>query len=146
VARRLLIAASEDVGNADPRALLVANAAFEAVEKLGLPEGRIPLAQAAVYVACAPKSNASYLAGDAAAAEVQKGPVREVPLHLRDATGDRKSRGHGQGYKYAHDFPGHFVDQVYMPNPKRFYAPSDSGFEKEMGDRLKKLWPGREGE
>jgi putative ATPase len=143
VARRLLVAASEDVGNADPRALLVANAAFEAVEKLGLPEARIPLAQATVYVASAPKSNAAYLAGDAAAAEVRSGPVREVPLHLRDATGDRASRGHGQGYKYAHDFPGHFVEQEYMPGWKRFYAPTDQGDEKAAAERLRKLWPNR---
>lgn len=144
VARRLLIAASEDVGNADPRALLIANAAFEAVEKLGMPEGRIPLAQAAVYVACAPKSNASYLAGDAAAAEVKDGPRREVPLHLRDATGDRVARGHGQGYKYAHDFPGHFVDQEYMPDWKSFFKPTDQGYDKEIADRLRALWPDRE--
>ncbi len=145
VARRLLIAASEDVGNADPQALLVANAAFEAVEKLGMPEGRIPLAQATVYVAAAPKSNASYRAGDAAAAEVREGPAREVPLHLRDATGDRASRGHGQGYKYAHDFPGHFVEQEYLPDWKRFYDPSDQGYEKGMGERLKALWAKRTG-
>ena len=145
IARRLLVASSEDVGNADPRALLVANAAFEAVEKLGLPEARIPLAQATVYVAGAPKSNASYLAGDAAAAEVKDGPRREVPLPLRDATGDRVARGHGQGYRYAHDFPGHFVDQEYMPGLKRFFDPSDQGHEKEMAARLKALWPKRYG-
>jgi putative ATPase len=143
VARRLLIAASEDVGNADPRALLVANAAFEAVEKLGLPEGRIPLAQATVYVASAPKSNASYMAGDAAAQEVRQGPRREVPLPLRDSTGDRASRGHGKGYQYAHDFPGHFVSQEYMPAGKKFFDPSDQGYEKEMAERLKKIWPER---
>lgn len=143
IARRLLIAASEDVGNADPRALLIANAAFDAVEKLGMPEGRIVLAQAVAYVASAPKSNAAYLAGDAAAAEVREGPRREVPLHLRDATGDRASRGHGQGYKYSHDFPGHFVEQEYMPAWKRFYTPTDLGDEKPILERLKSLWPER---
>jgi putative ATPase len=103
VARRLLVASSEDVGNADPRALVIAGAAFDAVEKLGMPEARIPLAQATVYVACAPKSNAAYLAGDAAAREVREGPRRPVPLHLRDANRDGEALGHGQGYLYPHD-------------------------------------------
>jgi len=143
IARRLLVASSEDVGNADPRALLIASAAFEAVERLGLPEARIPLAQATVYVASAPKSNAAYLGGEAASAEARTGPRREVPLPLRDATGDRGSRGHGQGYKYAHDFPGHFVAQEYMPEGKKFYQPSDQGFEKEIAARLRGIWPGR---
>ncbi len=140
VARRLLIASSEDVGNADPQALVICNAAFEAVEKLGLPEARIPLAQAVVYVACAPKSNASYLAGDAAASEVQNGPRREVPLHLKDANLDGKQRGHGKGYQYAHDFPEHFVKQEYMPQKKKFYEPTEEGFEKKMKERIGKLW------
>lgn len=139
VARRLLICASEDVGNADFRALLVANAAFEAVEKLGMPEARIPLAQAVTYVACAPKSNAAYLAVDAALAEVRSGKTREVPLHLRDATGDAKTRGHGVGYKYAHDFPGHWVDQEYMPDPARFYEPGAEGDEARLKKRLDEL-------
>ncbi|MBI4396629.1 MAG: hypothetical protein HY548_06010 [Elusimicrobia bacterium] len=146
VARRLLIAASEDVGNADPRALLIANAAFDAVEKLGMPEGRIPLAQAVVYVAAAPKSNASYLAGDAAAREVEKGPRREVPSHLRDASLDRDQRGHGKGYKYAHDFEGHFVKQEYMPQWKKFFSPSGLGYEKTIKERLDSLWPERKDE
>jgi putative ATPase len=143
IARRLVIAAAEDVGNADPQALVVANAAFQAVLQLGLPEGQIPLWQATVYVACAPKSNAAYLAGNAAAEEVRKGPAREVPPHLRDATGDRASRGHGEGYKYAHDFPGHFVKQEYMPAPKKFYDPTDLGFEQTLRERLARLWPER---
>src|SRR5271170_8246154 len=99
IARRILICASEDVGNADFRALVIASAAVQAVEFLGMPEARIPLAQAAIYVACAPKSNASYLAINQAMEEVQHGKAREVPLHLRDATMDRKSRGHGENYK-----------------------------------------------
>ncbi|MEK7657387.1 MAG: replication-associated recombination protein A [Elusimicrobiota bacterium] len=143
IARRILICAAEDVGNADFRALLVADAAFRAVEAVGLPEARIPLAQAAVFIACAPKSNASYLAVDAALREVRKGPRREVPLHLRDATMDAETRGHGQGYKYPHDFPGHFVEQEYMPEPLRFYAPSDQGDEKRIRERLDSLRPKR---
>jgi putative ATPase len=139
VARRLLIAASEDIGNADFRALLVAEAAFRAVEVLGMPEARIPLAQAVTFCACAPKSNAAYLAVDAALSEVRNGKTREVPLHLRDANMDAKERGHGQGYKYPHDFPGHFVKQSYLPDPVRFYEPSDQGDEKRLAERLKSL-------
>lgn len=139
IARRILICASEDVGNADVRALLVAEAAFGACEVLGMPEARIPLSQAAIYVACAPKSNASYLAVDAALAEVRNGPSREVPLPLRDGSRDAASRGHGLGYKYAHDFPGHWVAQDYLPNPKRFYEPTDQGDEKRLAERLKSL-------
>ncbi|MBI5247267.1 MAG: replication-associated recombination protein A [Elusimicrobia bacterium] len=139
IARRILIAASEDVGNADFRALLVAEAAFRSVEVLGMPEARITLAQAVTFVASAPKSNAAYLAIDAATAEVRTGPSREVPLHLRDASMDAKERGHGAGYKYPHGFPGHHVSQEYMPNPMRFYEPSDQGDEKRIAERLKSL-------
>lgn len=143
LARRILICASEDVGNADFRAFLIAEAAFRACEVLGMPEARIPLAQAVTYVACAPKSNAAYLAVDAALSEVRSGPAREVPLHLRDASKDAESRGHGQGYKYAHDFPGHWVEQQYMPDPKRFYEPGEQGDEKRLAERLKQLRPQR---
>ncbi len=139
IARRVLIAASEDVGNADFRALLVAEAAFRAVEVLGMPEARITLAQAVTFVASAPKSNAAYLAIDKASAEVREGPAREVPLPLRDANMDAKERGHGRGYKYPHDFPGHFTPQEYMPNPVRFYEPTDQGDEKRIAERLKSL-------
>jgi putative ATPase len=139
IARRILICASEDVGNADFRAVLVASAAFHAAEVLGMPEARIPLAQAAIYVAAAPKSNAAYLAIDAAMAEAQSGPSREVPLHLRDANLDSQSRGHGQGYQYPHDFPGHYTPQEYMPEPKRFYEPTDIGDEKRIKESLKTL-------
>ncbi len=142
IARRILICAAEDVGNADFRALLVAQAAFHAAETLGMPEARIPLSQAALFVACAPKSNAAYLAVDAALEEVRRGPAREVPLHLRDGNMDAEERGHGKGYKYAHDFPGHWVEQVYMPDPKRFYAPTDQGDEKRIAERLKSLRAG----
>lgn len=116
VARRILICASEDVGNADPRALVVAAAALQAVEFVGMPEAKIPLAQAALYVACAPKSNAAYKAVSLALEEVEKGPAREVPLHLKDP---------GKGYKYPHDYPGGRVEQEYLPNPKKFYFPSE---------------------
>jgi len=139
IARRILIAASEDVGNADFRALLVAEAAFRAVEVLGMPEARITLAQAVTFVASAPKSNAAYLAIDKASAEVREGPSREVPLPLRDANMDAKERGHGQGYKYPHDFPGHWTAQEYMPSPVRFYEPTDQGDEKRIAERLKAL-------
>ncbi len=139
IARRVLICASEDVGNADFRALLVAQAAFHAVEVLGMPEARITLAQAVTFVASAPKSNAAYLAVDAAMNEAQRGETREVPLHLRDASMDRKTRGHGEGYKYAHDYPGHWVAQEYMPKPVVFYEPSDQGDEKRIGERLREL-------
>jgi len=139
IARRILICASEDVGNADFRAMLVANAAFEAVQKLGMPEARITLAQAVTFVATAAKSNAAYLAIDKALAEANNGPRREVPLHLRDATMDAKTRGHGKGYKYAHDYPDHFVPQEYMPNPVRFYEPDGQGDEARIKKRLDEL-------
>ena len=143
LARRILICASEDVGNADPVALMVAESAFRACEVLGMPEARIPLAQAAIYVACAPKSNAAYMAIDAAMREVQGGPAREVPLHLRDASKDGESRGHGKGYKYPHDFPGHYTEQEYLPQPKTFYTPTDQGREAQIAERLSKLKKGR---
>ena len=138
IARRILICASEDVGNADPRALVICAAACQAVEYVGLPEARIPLAQAAIYVACAPKSNAAYLAVDNAISEVQKGKPRPVPLHLRDSTADRESRGQGKGHLYPHDFPGHWTAQKYMPDPKTFYQPSDEGEEKKIKERLER--------
>ena len=136
IARRIVIFASEDVGNADPRAIMVATAAAQALEMVGMPEGRIPLAQAVTYVASAPKSNASYMAVGKAMREIENGPRREVPAHLRDATGDRSTRGHGAGYKYPHDFPGHFVEQEYMPDPKIFYEPTEQGAEKLIAQRL----------
>ncbi len=139
VARRILICASEDVGNANPMALMLAQSAFSAAEVLGMPEARIILAQAAIYVACSPKSNAAYLAVSAAQAEVREGAERAVPLHLRDASKDGKALGHGQGYKYPHDFKGHYVKQEYMPEPRTFYSPTEQGFEAEIAKRLKRL-------
>ncbi|MBE3577495.1 MAG: replication-associated recombination protein A [Limnochordales bacterium] len=141
IARRLMIQAAEDVGNADPQALLVAVAAAQAVERLGLPEGAIPLAQATIYVACAPKSNASYLALARAREDVQKGLVGPIPAHLRDAHYPGAERlGHGKGYLYPHDFPGHFVVQQYLPDilrGRRYYHPSENGLEAEIGCRLR---------
>jgi putative ATPase len=139
IARRVLVCASEDVGNADFRAMLVANAAFDAVAKLGMPEARITLAQAVTFVAAAPKSNAAYLAVDKALAEVQNGPRREVPLHLRDSNLDAETRGHGKGYRYAHDYPDHWVSQEYMPAPVRFYEPDGQGDEARIKKRLDEL-------
>lgn len=138
IARRIVIAASEDVGNADPGALNVAISALEAVEFVGMPEARIPLAQAAIYVATAPKSNASYVAIESAQQEVAEEKNRQVPDHLRDSHADGDKLGHGNDYKYPHDFKGHFVRQEYMPRPKKFYFPSDQGYETIIAGYLKK--------
>lgn len=138
IARRLVIAASEDVGNADPRALVVAVAALHALEAIGMPEGKIPLAQATVYIASAPKSNASYLAIGAALEEIESGRVMEVPSFLKDAHySGAKRLGRGKGYLYPHDYPDHFVPQLYLPEEKSFYHPSDQGEEKRIAERLK---------
>ena len=128
IARRIFICAAEDVGLAEPTALVIAEAAFKSAEVLGMPEVRIPLAHAAIYVACAPKSNAAYLAINEALNEVRNGPRRDVPVHL-------KSGGKNQGYKYAHDFPNHYVEQEYMPMPKKFYKPTLMGKEKLIKER-----------
>ncbi len=133
-----MIFAAEDVGNADPQAISVASAAARIVEMVGMPEARIPLAQAVTYCATAPKSNASYLAIEQALHEVEKGPRREVPNHLKDANLDKKTRGHGQGYLYPHDFPGHHVKQEYMPDRIEFYKPTLEGFDAVIKERLEK--------
>ncbi|NLJ55755.1 MAG: replication-associated recombination protein A [Firmicutes bacterium] len=140
VARRLIISASEDIGNADPQALCVAVAAAQALQQVGLPEGKIPLAQAAVYLAAAPKSNAAYLAINAAISAVKNEPPENVPPHLR-STGYKGAAqlGHGEGYLYPHDFPGHFVAQEYLPpglRGKTFYYPGEEGYEKKIRQRL----------
>jgi putative ATPase len=141
ISRRIIIAASEDVGNADPRALGVAVAAHRALEQIGMPEGRIPLAQAAIYVASAPKSNASYKAIGGAMSDIANGPGMEVPTHLMDASYKGAKRlGRGEGYKYPHDYPGHFIKQEYIPNKRKYYRPSDQGLEKSIADRLDRLW------
>ncbi len=133
IARRILICASEDVGNADPQALVLANAAFKAVEVLGMPEGRIVLAQAAVYVACAPKSNAAYLGIEKASNDIANETSQEVPDHLKDASyKGAKKLEHGLEYKYAHDFENHFVLQEYMRKKKKYYQPTSMGYEKKI--------------
>jgi len=139
IARRICICAAEDVGNADPQALVVANAALQVSEFIGLPEARIPLAQSAVYVACAPKSNAAYMGLEKATQDITSQAVRDVPRHLKDASyPGAKKLGHGQGYKYAHHFQTHYVEQVYMPDPVQYYFPVDSGYEKIIKDFLAK--------
>lgn len=143
IARRIVICASEDVGNADPQALVVATNAMLAVERIGMPEGRIILSQAALYVATAPKSNASYLAINQALAEVQNREVGTVPSHLRDAhyTG-AEALGRGEGYLYAHNYPHHYVKQQYLPDALQdvtYYCPTEEGYEKHIGEHLKTL-------
>jgi putative ATPase len=143
IARRMVILASEDVGNADPQALLVADAAARAVDRVGLPECALNLAQATVYLAMAPKSNASYKALAAARAEVRENGAKTPPDYLRDAhyPGAEKL-GRGSGYRYAHDEPGALSDQPLLPEEledRRFYAPTDRGFEAELGRRLEEL-------
>jgi len=140
IARRIVICASEDVGNADPQALVLANAAFQATELIGLPEARIILAQAAVYVACSPKSNAVYMAIDSALEDVKTQRTQGVPTHLKDAhyKGAHKL-GHGAGYKYAHDYPQHYVEQKYMPHDAVYYNPTSQGYELRIKERMDKL-------
>lgn len=140
IARRILICAAEDVGNADPMALVIATSCFQAVEFLGMPECRIPLAQATAYIASAPKSNSVYMAIDKAMEDVSKERTQEVPLHLRDTHYKGADKlGYGKGYKYPHEYKGHFVPQEYMPEKKNYYFPSDSGEEKKIKERLEKL-------
>ncbi len=140
VARRLVVFASEDVGNADPQALGLATSAFLAVERIGLPEGRIPLAQATSYLACAPKSNAAYAALGRASAAVEEHGALPVPMHLRNApTGLMKGLGYGRDYRYAHDEPDAFVPDPNLPErlgEPAFYRPKDVGSEREIGERL----------
>ena len=142
IARRIIIAASEDVGNADPMALTVAVSAAQAVERIGMPEARIILSQAVLYVASAPKSNAAVKAIGAADENVRQYKTT-VPSHLQDAhyKGAQKL-GHGIGYKYAHDYPGHYVHQQYLPDEikdARFYEPGDLGYERKIKERLEEL-------
>lgn len=144
IARRLIILASEDIGNAEPYALSLANAGFEAVNHIGMPEARIVLAQVTTYLASVPKSNAAYLAIQQAAEEVKKSGVLPVPRHLRNAPIKlMKELKYGAEYKYPHDFPDHFVDQNYLPEKikKRiFYEPAESGREAHLRANLKRLW------
>ena len=143
IARRIMICASEDVGNADPQALQVAVAASQAVERLGMPEARITLAQAAAYVACAPKSNAAIMAIDEAMALVRSTQAAPVPPYLQDAHyGAAEKLGHGVGYKYAHDYPNHYVKQQYLPDgltDRVFYKPTDIGYEAKIKAHMDEL-------
>jgi putative ATPase len=137
IARRIIICAAEDVGLADPMALVLANAALSAAEFVGWPEARIPLAEATIYIATANKSNSAYVAIDAALADVRSGRTIAVPEHLRDSHyAGAKKLGHGAGYQYAHDNPGHFVAQEYLGVDKKYYEPTDQGVEKKIKERV----------
>ncbi len=143
IARRIIIAASEDVGNADPRALQVATAALSAVHAIGMPEGRIILSQAALYIATAPKSNASYIGIDKALDDIKNKEIGHIPGHLKDShyTGS-KALGHGKNYKYPHAYPKHYVKQQYLPDNLKdtvYYKPTENGYEKHIREHLKKL-------
>jgi len=137
IARRIVIHAAEDVGLADPMALVLASAAFQAAEFIGWPEAQIPLAEATIYIATAPKSNSTIKAIGSAMKDVESGRTLPVPEHLRDAHYPGAKRlGHGEGYKYAHDFPGHFVPQDYLGALRRYYEPSDQGAERTIRERM----------
>ena len=144
IARRLIILASEDIGNADPQGLAMATAAFTAITYVGMPEGALVLAQATTYLASTSKSNASYKALQAAHEDIARKGLSPIPLSLRNAaTPLMKKQGYGVGYKYPHDFPGNFVDQNYLPENLQealYYLPSDSGEEKKLRERLISLW------
>jgi len=145
IARRLIILASEDIGNANPMALVVATAAFNAVSFIGMPEGQLVLAQATTFLASAEKSNASYLALNKALKDVQNKPLEPIPLHLRNAPTDLMQQfGYANGYKYPHDYPDNFVSENYLPPKLKdavYYQPTANGFESKIKERLKKLWP-----
>jgi len=149
IARRLVRFASEDVGVADPQALVIAVAAQQAVHFVGLPEGNLALAEAVIYLAAAPKSNSLYKAYSRVQKDIQHGRNEPVPLHLRNPVTDLMRRmGHGRDYKYAHDYPDHFVKQQNLPpslQGKRYYVPSNQGYEKEINARLKKWWKEEKG-
>jgi putative ATPase len=137
IARRVVICAAEDVGLADPMALVLAQAASDSVERIGLPEARIPLAEAVIYIAGAPKSNSAYAAIDLALADVRSGRPLTVPAHLRDTSYRSASKlGHGDGYRYPHEFPGHWVRQAYRDHATRYYTPSREGAEDRLRRRL----------
>ncbi|MBO4582406.1 MAG: replication-associated recombination protein A [Bacteroidales bacterium] len=149
IARRMVILASEDIGNANPNALLLAQTCFDTIKNIGMPEGRIPLSQTAIYLACSPKSNASYLAIDSALAMVKQQKDLPVPLHLRNApTKLMKEIGYGKNYQYAHDFENNFVNQEFLPQAiagHTFYRPGDNARENDMRKRLKALWKDKYG-
>ena len=144
IARRLIISAAEDIGLANPNAILIANTCFEVVHKIGMPEARIPLSECVIYLATSPKSNSAYLAIDAAIATVKQTGNSPVPLHLRNApTKLMKDLNYGQDYKYPHDYPGNFVEQPYLPEElkdKKFYQPQQNAQEVKILERLKAWW------
>jgi putative ATPase len=144
IARRLVILASEDIGNASPNGLVLAEAAFGAVDKIGMPEARIILAQCTTYLASSPKSNAAYMGLEMAAADVKNKSLFSVPIHLRNApTKLMKEIGYGKEYKYPHDFENHFIEENYLPEELKnaqYYHPTENGHEKNLKDRLKFLW------
>ena len=146
IARRLIVLASEDIGNASPNALLLADAAFSAVDKIGMPEAKIVLAQCTTYLASCPKSNASYTAIKSAEKDVKSLPDYSVPLHLRNApTKLMEELGYAKNYKYPHDFDHHFLIEKYFPKEmesRQFYFPSENGQEKNLKERLRSLWKG----
>jgi len=148
IARRMAILAAEDIGNADPQALILATACFQAIDAVGMPEARIILAQTAAYLAAAPKSNASYVAIEQALEDVRSHPALPVPLHLRNApTSLMKDLGYGQEYRYAHDYDQNFIEQQYLPENLRekiYYKPGSNGFERHIRDRLNALWTRRQ--
>ena len=140
IARRLAILAAEDIGLADPMGLVVANACFQIVELIGMPEGRIPLAETTVYLATAPKSNSAYLGIEAALDDVKSGRLQEVPKSLKSSSyKGAKTLGHGEGYEYAHNHPNHYVEQDYKPIKKKYYAPTEMGREKKIKEFMEFL-------
>ena len=147
IARRLCILASEDIGLANPNALLLAEACFNTVHNIGMPEARITLAQATIYLATSPKSNSAYMAINKALAQVEREGYRPVPLHLRNApTPLMEKAGYGTGYKYAHDYPGHFVELEFMPeglSGTRFWEPGENPAEEKLKARMEELWGGK---
>jgi putative ATPase len=144
IARRMIVLASEDIGNADPFGIVMATSCFTAIDYIGMPEARIVLAQTATYLAAAPKSNASYLAIDKALADVRNLPNLPVPLHVRNApTKLMEELGYGKDYKYSHDYESHFSEQQYLPDNLKdalYYKPTDMGKERELRERLNSLW------
>ncbi len=144
IARRMIVLASEDIGNADPYAITMATSCFTAIDYIGMPEARIVLAQTATYLASAPKSNASYLAIEQAWDDVRNLPNLPVPLPIRNApTKLMEELRYGKEYKYSHDFPGHFTEQQFLPDnlkEKLYYKPTDLGREKDIRERLNRLW------
>lgn len=147
IARRLCILASEDIGLANPNALLLAEACFNTVHNIGMPEARITLAQATIYLATSPKSNSAYMAINKALAQVEREGYRPVPLHLRNApTPLMEKAGYGTGYKYAHDYPGHFVELEFMPeglSGTKFWEPGENPAEEKLKARMEELWGGK---